>query len=589
MISLKVVTLFFVLSGSFGSEKYQLNSLIERIYSESNSAALLFIQMDNKLLSDFFSMNFEMQVSIFNSYANATTDYLKSFDFNKILVVQTPKKNYQFLTDKVIPKLSRRQFVIIASSNMDHLRESFVYFLEKKFTQIYGTVNDTSYGYLPFAAKRVQEFSEKTKLFDAYQNLNGYPVPITIEQDIPRVFNYPSKRLPYVRIGGFFGNIFKFFLITYNGTYNNIQIENCTDQCINSIDATLDNRVDISTNVYSMGSIPELDNSYPVRNTFKTVLVPIIDHLDTNQYFLRPFSYIAWICIGLTLVYLVLMDYIITSYLMKGADIWQSFKLIFLMMMGLPAGRQLTQNYRFYIQVILVAFILDNIYINYVTSFLTVFIKINQFDTKEDFYAHNVRIMLPFSEFNRTAYTGMYPENFEELFKPVSLEEYLTKRNAMNDTRNAYLTDSDVAEFLIELQSLFTKPLFRIIRRPLNGAQLCFVLPKHSPFKAVLNRYILNLQQTGLIQKWDRNVLYESLKAKFKGIANRRTYEPPLNTPLSLDHLEFAWNILIVGISLALLAFVGERYGKTWKNRLSFWKYSLGFKTKVSIHKNRML
>ncbi|XP_055913847.1 uncharacterized protein LOC129947347 [Eupeodes corollae] len=507
------------------------------------------------------SSNSGNPVIIFNDFTRINDDFL----FNVLLVVQihSQKKNQEKQDDflvQLVPKLRIRKFVIILAFDKATLLDAFLFFDKYKFTRIYGIEKGLStYAYLPFADNHIQKLSNETPLPNAYKDLNGFKFRTTIQDDIPRVFRYPDKQ-GKMAVGGCFGQIFTNFLRRHNANYEEVIIKDCDSICFPKILKAINNSdVDFSTNIYT--PIHGFDHSYPVKILGLGVMVALNGNLDSNQYFLRPFSLKVWLAIGLIAIYIILMDLVKNpNTKLTVNDIWKSFSQLLLMMLNSSSGTQIKKDYRFYAQVLLMTFILGNIYNNYFTSFLTVFIKMKQFETWQDLIDNNIRVMMADYELKTAQEMNLLPDVPQSVFYPTEYSVYAKERNSMNNSKFAYAIGVDRAEFLIGLQKHFGKPLFHLTRDALSKGYSVYILQKHSPFKEILDTFIIQVLETGLIMKWDLDAIRQSMMAGFEiGHADK---DQPSNGPLGVRDLIFAWNILRIGLLLALVVFLGELFLK---------------------------
>lgn len=87
-----------------------------------------------------------------------------------------------------------------------------------------------------------------------------------------------------------------------------------------------------------------------------------------------------------------------------------------------------------------------------------------------------------------------------------------------------------------------------------------YVIPIDFPFTDELNIFIMRVIEGGFIQKWDDDVLENNRRNKSSGLSKGLRYKELLvqNRTFSLEDLEIAFFILIAGLTLSLIVFVGE-------------------------------
>ncbi|XP_055846941.1 uncharacterized protein LOC129912633 [Episyrphus balteatus] len=281
-----------------------------------------------------------------------------------------------------------------------------------------------------------------------------------------------------------------------------------------------------------------LDMSYPVSIEDSVIMVPVNGFLSPHEYFQRPFSTGVWLCIGFSVVFIAVSKIFLDKIITSKADIWSSFSDTYQILLHLPTEKPITSNYRFYLLVLLFAFIIGNLFRAYFQSFLTVFIKIKQFDTIQDLADKNVSVMISNNVWEILK-NESYPDGFDKIIYPVDFFTYATEFVSMRNTNFAYAVDENKCQFYIGFQSMFRKSLFRMAKETIYNHQFGYLLPPNSPFKEILNDFIIEIRQTGLLQKWDSDIFHQ---AKLLGYASKiytdYVYEEA-HVALTLNQLQF--------------------------------------------------
>ncbi|XP_055839428.1 uncharacterized protein LOC129907326 [Episyrphus balteatus] len=407
-----------------------------------------------------------------------------------------------------------------------------------------------TYAYFPFADDPIQEFLLKNQILlpNSLKNLNGYTFRTTISPEPPRAFWYTDKK-GHRHIGGSSGQIFLGFLKKHNATYVEMDTQNLKNDPGYAIaNATRWKIIDISMNLYDKFS--GVQQSYPIKFVKWNLLVPLNGYLDSSQYFLKPFQPTVWICFGLVFLYLIVTDFLKDFFISNEgpANVWKSFSRIFLIFLNMSLEKPVTRSYWFYSQTMILAFIAVNFYLIFMTSFLTVYIKVKQFETIQDLIENNIPVLMLPSDFDfyRTQLQYEKPKGFENIIVLEDYETFSRELSSMKNTSFVYSEATDKLEFLMEAQ---LKPKFHIIKDNLLQFYLGFLLKINSPFEEILNDFIFQVFSTGLINKWEENAYYQ---AKTEGLIytdSKKMYEEEKETkPLALYHFKFAWICFIVGI-----------------------------------------
>ncbi|XP_055846960.1 uncharacterized protein LOC129912646 [Episyrphus balteatus] len=437
---------------------------------------------------------------------------------------------------------------------MDTMIENFHFFAENKFTRIFGIIGNTSsYAYMPYADNPIQELvSNPGHLPDDWKDLNGFALRTIIQEDVPRTFWYRNERGTKL-IGGKYGQTIVQFLKRHNATFEVIPF--FSQDLESYFNAILNNSIDISMHAYTAPQ--NLDYSYPVSIEDFVIMVPINGFLSPHDYFRRPFSGAVWLCIGFTIVFITIAKIMIDKVTTSEFDIWSSFTDIYLALLNLPTEKTIISKYRFYLVLLLFSFIIGNLFGAYFQSFLTVFIKIDQYDTIQDIFDKNISVMIASFQWEVIKNTS-YPEDLKKIILPQDFSIYLSHFMSMRNTNFAYLTDADRIKFYIGFQSLFRRSLFRIARETVGTHHCGYSLPDNSPFKEILNDFIIEIRQTGLLQKWDSDVLYQAKAHNFGSTIYKDYVHEEAHSPLTLHQLQFAWNFLLSGLIISSVVFVFE-------------------------------
>ncbi|XP_055857650.1 phospholipase A1-like [Episyrphus balteatus] len=160
-----------------------------------------------------------------------------------------------------------------------------------------------------------------------------------------------------------------------------------------------------------------------------------------------------------------------------------------------------------------------------------------------------------------------YPKGLEEIILPIAFEPFLSE--FLRNIDFAYAGDKDRSQFYISFQSLFKKSLFRIAHEVINSHHFGYVLPHRSQFKEILNDFIVEIKETGLLQKWDTDAVYQAKAKGFESELYKDYVHEEVHGPLELHQLQFLWNFLLIGLAVSTVVFLFE---------LVFWevlKYKL--------------
>ncbi|XP_055846265.1 uncharacterized protein LOC129912157 [Episyrphus balteatus] len=562
----RIIFFIYLLIVKSSSSQYSyLTDLIHRAYNENDSPTITFVNLNEDFLSIFLQENSEIPVLILN---NLEVEYEK-FP-NVILVVQVLKdesiQNDKVL-EKIIPKLRVRKCVIVfeSNSNSTNLEQSFSFLVSNNFRRILGIADNISYAYFPYADNKMQTLSKDGPLPQPLNDLNGFTFRTTCTRDIPRLSPFLGIRKEKREIGGFLGKLFLSFIHKHNATFREVLNHKNTSMGIDEIIiATRENRLDLSMNAYRPQSTRGW--SYPAKVITCVLMVPVNGYVNPEEYFVRPFSFGVWICVGLFLIYVTVMKVLLNKCRQKNPEYWYSFSEAYSAILMLGPEKTVTSNYSFHIQVFVFTFLIGSIYVIYFTSFMTAFIRIKQYDTIEDLIDNKVPIMVPQFDFQVILNNSHYPKKFLDLFVPVTLAVYNQQIHTLLNINFTFIVGEDRMKFFNTIErTLKDNPLFRKAKESLNFYFLSYILPPNSVFEEILNDCIMRVQDAGLIQKWDSDLTFNAMihvKLYWKDYDFNKGME---HVALNVGHFKFAWTGLAVGLILATLVFLWEYFEKKKK------------------------
>ncbi|KAG7163523.1 Ionotropic receptor 21a-like 3 [Homarus americanus] len=141
------------------------------------------------------------------------------------------------------------------------------------------------------------------------------------------------------------------------------------------------------------------------------------------------------------------------------------------------------------------------------------------------------------------------PETIEELVAAVDRQAHVDNR------RYQQLL---IAKYFIRADG--THKLY-IGRDGLFPTQSAFPIPHDAPYKPAIDRCLMAVKEAGLYEKWAEDLLFQTqMKAqkKQKQEAEKETESDNNNRSLTFTHLQGAFLLLLLGLSLAGLTFVVE-------------------------------
>ncbi|XP_055850542.1 uncharacterized protein LOC129915104 [Episyrphus balteatus] len=498
---LSKVILFSLFCEIKTEQNSSLSQTIHRAIEESHPSTIYFVDFGAIILSNYFQKPFNIPVIILNTIS--LNEAFKSVDENIILVIQVSSSFSNF--HHLVNQIRVRRFVIVYGNSLEELWSYFVILWKECFTRIFGIAANITYAYLPFDDNPIKELllSNEISLPNSLKDLNGFTFRTYFFKDIPRVFWYTEKN-GQRNIGGYAGQAFLGFLKKHNATFVETEIK-YFEPLNEFINATLGKTIDMYMNVFE--TYDGFEHSYPIKFLKWGILVPLNGFVDSSQYFLKPFQPTVWMTFGLLLLYLIITDFLKDYISEDSSNVWKSFSKIFLIFLYMPSEKPITKSYWYHLQILIAAFICVNFYLIYMTSFLTVFIKVQQFESIQDLIENKFPVLMNDVDYVSYLKLAYKPDKFENIIVVESYKSFVEELNSMTNTSFAYAVGSDNLKFLMDAQ---IKPKFHIIEDNLQQYFMVFLFAKNSVFKEILSDFIIQIFTTGLIDQWTRNAYYQA-------------------------------------------------------------------------------
>lgn len=473
---------------------------------------------------------------------------------------------------------------------LNHIRLSKVYFIfdlfwQKKFinTIAYFSKNNNYqiFTYNPFPnfilenlTYNYENFNFHKLFFNKIKNVNGYEIRTPIRLDPPRVFKIYDKNLKNFSISGIAGSIYDGYCKYINATLKEIKDITTTisinhDQMLNLI---LKNKMHIGIHPYGNYNRDVISLSYPIIPINWCLIVPVISKIPNYLYLILPFRKYIWYSIILSIfLFTIIKNCIYDKLLLKlnQVNTKNNYKRIdfslslcyiicSLMYIQLPQNKSLKFNWKFFIfygQIFLLGFILSNIFLATLLSYLTSTVYGKQLNTVKDLINANMKIMLLDYDLDTFLKSRNITSDFYDLLIPVdsdTIQSHLLKLN----TSYSYSISSDRWEFFLKKQKFLKNKKLRLSPICLGTYMLSFPLQYDSPFLESLNQYILNVINVGLYNYWADTVFDEALQENI--IEYEHDNDKILNKPLNLEHLRLVWIIWLCGLFISTISFCLE-------------------------------
>lgn len=395
-------------------------------------------------------------------------------------------------------------------------------------------------------------FNTKTQL----GNINGYHIRTPIINDPPRVMKFFNPRKKKMEFGGYSYNILDNFIKSVNGTFTHLTFLKEYD-IVNFLNRTTAKEIDICIHSYMSGDNYAI--SFPLKTLRWELMIPVEARLDPYFYFIVPFENKVWFAILLTLGYIAIMSSCM-QFMVTGKFKWmECFSDVLLKFLNMSAEVSLNNEQiiilAFKMQVFLFAFIINNLYLAHLTTFLATELPVKSIENLDQLIQKNIKILCVQYEADDLIEI-VNRKSVEKLLVKVPVLEFLEQRNSLRNTSYAFTLAEDKILFLFKQQERLKRPMFHVMKDSLSILQLGLPMPMDSPFLSPFNHFLIRIQQSGLISKWEKDgadagritgdlkIMYEEESGAYR--------------PLDLKDLQFAWLCLVVCGGVSVLVFTGS-------------------------------
>lgn len=299
------------------------------------------------------------------------------------------------------------------------------------------------------------------------------------------------------------------------------------------------------------------------------IMVPTANLISNNLYLIYPFQKLTWITLAGFVVYLALiLKVIFKMTFSRGLKTAKEFITL------APFSREYSykRNVFKYLPIELLiftllwifGFIISNLYLSILSTYLTTFVCKGSLRTVEDIIAANLTVYFLEPREKRPVFFHNLYKNLEFKNLPNSY-----KNICKLDTNSAYAIPTTYWKFLEMCQSLMLRKRFElteICAKPNYHFENFYFTSIFVPNEYVndLEIFTLMVLQSGLLEIWETLSYFEIKKiGDFRYI---RDNEDP-REPLNLKFYEIAWGVLAFGLTLSWISFLIEKYRSVLESR----------------------
>ncbi|CAD7090368.1 unnamed protein product [Hermetia illucens] len=315
-------------------------------------------------------------------------------------------------------------------------------------------------------------------------------------------------------------------------------------------------RADIPTVARSSICRNNIMFTVPVISSQYSFLVPFSKSVPPSAYITLPFNLDVWALVAVITIFISSAVYLHNWILENSSDF---MRVLYNTMLGIasqsiPQESFTSWRYRYIrIHLITIGFILTNLYLAYLSSFLTTQVYEPQLKSYKDIRDRGQKLLAVNFHYDYFEQRNLTPDYSDEIVTLINRETYLSIIFTMNGTYGIGLPEEEKA--LIEFyQRNLKRPVFFDPSLEFPVAMPGTLVRKNSTFLVHLNNFILNLWASGLLNYWRKVHGLETIRLKFRAKVER-TDSPK---KLSLEHIEFILQFLFCGLMFATLSFLME-------------------------------
>ncbi|KNC34837.1 hypothetical protein FF38_06773 [Lucilia cuprina] len=310
-----------------------------------------------------------------------------------------------------------------------------------------------------------------------------------------------------------------------------------------------------------------------------TLMVPNAKEISSSLYLILPLKhYIGLIIIASTIVLFVLM-YFVECTTNKIKDLSKlamtAFRIILFLFNGFGREKSI-KHFLLHLLFLFTGIFLTNYYSSTLSSLFTSKVYKPPIKTFQDISRTRLTLLEYTADVDFMLNINI-PQTIKQRLRTGNNAELYSNRQKLNMTY-MYTVHYEFMDFLLFQQYYLKHPIARKLDEALFYRPLYVTVPHRSPLIDHLNRYLMRIFESGLVQKflldskWD-GVLSGSIKLMF---------DPELKKPLSLTYLYYGFAVWICGLLCATVSFVIEyelfafKYGRRHQegiNKKSLFKF----------------
>uniref|UniRef100_A0A1I8Q3D2 Ionotropic glutamate receptor C-terminal domain-containing protein n=1 Tax=Stomoxys calcitrans TaxID=35570 RepID=A0A1I8Q3D2_STOCA len=486
-----------------------------------------------------------------------------TFNMNLLTIAEVNSQNLNLtlmVLEQLLWKRHYTKIILLFAGEKFELPLLFEAALEKGFTWLLVLWQNQTLTYSPFKANVVIRLAHYSH-FKHMALLNNFQQKVfrVADQDYaPRGFSYYNLQGKLIR-SGYYYKLVENFLLTHNGCIEHDFLDVWNVPKLNGFQG-----FDFIPN--QLGPFEDFLESDAFLYTNYWLMAPTSKEIKQSLWLTAPFSPAIWLAILITLITLVMLLCIMPSecrdhQLRQKRDFSEALLqslcvVLYISLTSVGGAHHYKSLFHFAICLIFLytGFSLTNLYTCSLSSIYTTRLYEPEMQRIQDIAHTNLRILVHTGEMPRYMGIQNLPSIFHErLTARANNSELQTERIRLNMSL-LYTGRGDLIQLLFFQQLYMKRPRATIISEPVVGSHMTLTLLPHSIVIEQLNRYLHNVRDSGLLQKfkWDSQWdAFMSGKIKF-------FHDDAMNRSLTVAYFEYAFMIWSMGLMVASIAFVWE-------------------------------
>ncbi|XP_037820940.1 uncharacterized protein LOC119609955 [Lucilia sericata] len=568
-VSLKLSILLINFS-SLQAEVYSAKEvlhLFNKAYKFELNIFVKIISKDNEKEYEEMLRANETPKMVINEMETNITAIREFLNGHSLTVVYVNNKNLKDIfkkMDKLLWKLHLSHIFIIWNSNQDKIIELYTIFQEcwqKGFINVILWHRSELYTYNPFPQIRVLKLSN----FSLYgqrtylSNFQHYAWILPFTQYAPRLFSYTDRWGNLVRSGTFY-KIVELFILHHNGTLNIKEF----DMWSGNITQSQVLEMLLKIGFHFTANVLFYDDSYSASDSlwiiYRNLIVPTAQEIDKSLYITKSFSVGVWLIIHLICVLIFCLIYYDNKSHNKEchhSSLLQTLAIV----NGLPYRVFRNDNKFFNFLIVLVYMSSTLLLVGFYNSNLSSLLTTKQYEPElralEDVGKTNLHIYEYTVDVQYYKFLDL-PSIIHRRLDWGNNTYMFENRKNLNVHANIFCAFDDVSNYYLLQQRFLKQPKAKILDEALYGHTLYITVSHRLPVLDHFNRYLLYIKESGIVYKLIADSHWDGIVSG--DIQFFRDEDP--STSATLEHFLYAFVILLVGLTLALVCFLVEKLRK---------------------------